>query len=164
MHFPLPDRTTWHITFGTYGTRLHGGVRPTVDHRHNTIGEGFLDHLPRYEQVERDRLAHSPRLLTSEHRNLIESNLAIICERGGWTVHACVAAVDHVHVLLEADRDAEGKTIRTLLKRWTTQLLSERFPERASSPWWAEGGSNKVVDCESYFESAREYIARHRKG
>lgn len=26
-----PNLKTWHITWGAYGTRLHGGDRPTVD-------------------------------------------------------------------------------------------------------------------------------------
>ena len=28
---------TWHITFGTYGARLHGDERPTVDRNHNHL-------------------------------------------------------------------------------------------------------------------------------
>ncbi|MFA7235386.1 MAG: hypothetical protein WC058_00860 [Phycisphaeraceae bacterium] len=38
-----PARTTWHITFGTYGTRLHGDDRPTVDREHNQRGEAFIE-------------------------------------------------------------------------------------------------------------------------
>jgi len=33
-----PQRTTWHITFGTCGTRLHGDLRPAVDLDHNNRG------------------------------------------------------------------------------------------------------------------------------
>ena len=49
-----PARTTWHITWGTYASRLHGGYRPTVDKQHNQRGEPFL---PRDEPRERDTLA-----------------------------------------------------------------------------------------------------------
>ena len=34
--------TPWHITFGTYGTRLHGTFAPTVDKQHNALGTEFL--------------------------------------------------------------------------------------------------------------------------
>jgi hypothetical protein len=34
--------TTWHITWGTYGARLHGGDRPTVNRYHNKPGEPYV--------------------------------------------------------------------------------------------------------------------------
>ena len=47
--------TTWHITFGTYGTRLHGSKVPTVDKQHNEVGESFVSVSP----VARSSRAHS---------------------------------------------------------------------------------------------------------
>jgi hypothetical protein len=46
----------YHITWGTYGTRLHGDPRGTVDREHNQRGSpilGFDEH--RWEQ-EKQRL------------------------------------------------------------------------------------------------------------
>ena len=33
----------YHITFGTYGNRLHGSDKPHVDRDHNHYGEPFAD-------------------------------------------------------------------------------------------------------------------------
>jgi hypothetical protein len=38
MYYPL----AYHITFGTYGTRLHGDERGTVERAHNVYGEPIV--------------------------------------------------------------------------------------------------------------------------
>jgi hypothetical protein len=41
-----PRLTTWHITFGTYGTRLHGDYRATVDKKHTNSERRFWVETP----------------------------------------------------------------------------------------------------------------------
>src|SRR3990172_2451437 len=94
-----PARTTWHITFGTYGTRLHGGSRPSVNKQHNQRGELFVPPSIERENSARGRMKFSPRFLTLEQRRLIEVELPNICQRGGWVDRACSAVPDHVHLL-----------------------------------------------------------------
>jgi hypothetical protein len=134
MRFPSAHRTIWHVTFGTYGTRLHGSIAPTVDREHNELGEPFLGIIPRYEAADAALLRHPPRQLSSEQRAFIEAQLPLICIRGEWELHAWTAGEDHVHLLCEAHRESEGKTIRTLIKRWLTQALDSRWPRLADHP------------------------------
>jgi hypothetical protein len=86
-----PPRTPWHITFGTYGTRLHGDDRPTVDLQHNQLNAPFLPRDPHREEFERGRMTFPPRYLTMEQRAFVESELSSICVRGGWTYRVCAA-------------------------------------------------------------------------
>lgn len=150
----------FHITFGTYGTRLHGGERPTVDRRHNTPGEPFLGLEPPREGWERSQMRSEPVRLTREQQRFAEQEIPALCEQGGWTYHVVGAGPDHVHVLLSAG--AEGKTIRRLLKRWLGQALSQRWPRPSEHPWWAEGGSVKYVWNPAQFDRVLEYVARQR--
>ena len=48
----------FHITWGTYGTRLHGDPRGTVDRNHNHFGDPVLgyDLLGRFATVIVERL------------------------------------------------------------------------------------------------------------
>jgi hypothetical protein len=88
-----PTRTPWHITWGTYGTRLHGGERATVDRQHNHRGEAFIGRDPWREDLTSAILNFDPIRFTDDEREVIEYFLPSLCERGGWTyrIAACCA-------------------------------------------------------------------------
>ena len=152
--------THWHITFGTYGTRLHGGELPTVDRDHNVPGTPVLGPDPSRESFESELLKYERIYLSDEQRRFVEGTVPTICERGGWTHIVSAAQPDHVHVLLGADPERHGKQIRRWLKRWLGEALSERW-ERAG-PWWTEGGSTKATGDDEYFANVVKYITRQR--
>ena len=61
----------------------------------------------------------------------------------------------HVHSIVTARSSIHGKQIRTLMKRWLSQALNDRFGRRI---WWAEGGSNRVVHDETYLQNVHRYV------
>jgi hypothetical protein len=126
-----PSLTSWHITWGTYGTRLHGSVRPTVDRDHNRRGEAFLARNERREHAEATILNFPARLLTYEQRVFIEEQIPAICIRGGWDYRICAAGPDHVHVLCDIRPEIHGEKVRRLLKRWLGEELSKLWPTAA---------------------------------
>ncbi|MHB1156034.1 MAG: transposase [Phycisphaerales bacterium] len=158
-----PSRTTWHITFGTYGTRLHGDSRPTVDRQHNERGTPFLSADPSRRNDKHARMKFPPVYLMREQCQHIQQVIPTICERGGWVLRICSAAPDHVHVLLDIAPNIHGEKVRRLLKRWLTQSLNETWPLPSDeATWWAEEGSNKPVDNEAYLNNAFNYIEEQR--
>ncbi len=159
-----PQLTYWHITFGMYGTRLHGGPRLTVDRRHNRRGTPFIAHDSERSSNEQDSMQGEPILLTAAQRILIETRLPSLCTRGGWSFVAAAAESDHVHLLSGADRAVHGKQIRTLVKRWLTQALNDEWPAPPGSPWWADGGSTRPIDNVRYFRNVCAYIEKQQSG
>jgi REP element-mobilizing transposase RayT len=157
-----PTRTTWHITWGTYGTRLHGSVRPTVDKNHNQPGDPFVAQDPRREQFTLATLNFPPVLLTQEQCLAVETALPAICERGSWIFRMCSGASDHVHLLCDVEPAIHGEKVRRLAKRWLGQVLSERWPLPQGATWWAEEGSNIAIHDEKYLNNAFGYILRQR--
>lgn len=176
MQVPPPDPThqTWHITFGTYATRLHDDPRPTVNRRHNKINTPFPPPEPDRQQQPTD----PPLLLTPAQRHHIEAIIPKLCERGGWTYRTCAAPcepsepgrvgpahtpgnADHIHVLLDAPKSKQPKDIRKWLKRWLSQSLTKTYGPPAKR-WWAEGGSTKPVKDPQYLNNATNYINRQR--
>ena len=157
-----PSCTSWHITWGTYGTRLHGSQRPTVERDHNKRGEAFV--APNRErEVALQAILNFPEVtFTVEQRIFIEAKLPAICERGGWTYRIAAAATDHVHVLCDILPEIHGEKARRLLKRWLGQTLSEKWPLPPKATWWAEEGSNIAVKDEKYLNNVYNYIARQR--
>ncbi len=100
--------------------------------------------------------------LTLDQQRFIQEHMPHICERGGWTLRISAAVADHVHVLLDAAPAIHGEKVRRLVKRWLTQLLNQHWPTPAGGRWWAEQGSNRAVDTETYLNRAYEYIERQR--
>jgi len=137
------DRTTWHLTFGTYGARLHGSVRPTVDKQHNRLGTSFLPTDAMRQRRARNRMRFTARLFTPPQRLFIEQQIGSICERGGWDYRISVSAAeaDHIHLLCDIVPEVHGEKVRRLVKRWLGQALSERWPLANGERWWAERGS-----------------------
>ena len=161
-----PARTAWHITVGTYCSRLHGGDEPTVDRTHNRRGEPFVGKLEARESIAR-HAARGPEVrLTQLQRESIEQLLPAICERGGWTHHIAAAPPppddDHFHILLDAQPHLHGRQIRKWLKRWLTEALEAQFDRPPGGCWWVEGGSTKPVKDELYFGNVFNYIKRQR--
>lgn len=150
----------YHITWGTYGTRLHGDPRGTVDRGHNEFGSPVLGFDEDRWEREKENLNFAPVVLTREQMRLIESLLPAICERGFWKLIACAAGPDHVHVILQSEHDPE--TIRRLMKRWLGQELSRIDPLPDGATWWAECGSIRWIDNERYLKNATDYVTRQR--
>ncbi len=157
-----PTRTTWHITFGTYGTRLHGGSRPSVDKQHNDLDTPFVPPKIEREDSARGRMKFPARSLTVEQRQFAEEEIPKICGRGGWEYRVCSAAPDHVHLLCDIVPDVHGEKVRRLVKRWLGQALSEQWQLPEGASWWAEEGSNIAIHNEPYLNNAFSYIARQR--
>ncbi len=150
----------YHITFGTYGTRLHGGERASVDRRHNTPGEPVLGRIESWERVERHRMRFPPVRLTPAQRLYVEEVVPQVCQRGGWTYHIAACGEDHMHVLLSTD--ASGNAVRRWLKVWLGQALGQRWSMEKGRRWWANGGSVKWVWDEAYFKRAYACMERQR--
>ncbi len=157
--------TPWHITVGTYGTRLHGDDRPTIDRDHNTLGDPFLGKNEPRERFERDLLIADPIYLNKDQQRFVESSIPPICERGAWTLLTCAAGPDHVHVVLGVDSKRHGREVRRWLKRWLSEALDARGPApgRGSRPsWWAECGSTRALRQSAYLRNAIRYVRGQR--
>ena len=150
----------YHITVGTYGMRLHGDPRGTVDRTNNRPGDPILGRDEDWQHEERSLLKFDPIVLAAPQRVFIEGIVPAICERGGWDYHIAAARLDHVHVELSSPND--GQIIRQLVKRWLSEELSTRWPLPSGAVWWAECGSVKWVWEQCYFQNVYDYIRRQR--
>jgi REP element-mobilizing transposase RayT len=154
--FPL----AYHITFGTYGTRLHGSDRPTVDRSQNKFGEPIVGRDVEWETVERSLLKFPPRILDIDQRLFIQNQIPDICIRGKWEHFTAAAAKDHIHNIIRAQ--VEGVDVRKWLKRWISQAMNVRWPLLPDEVWWAECGSVKWIWEQDYYDRAVKYVNDQR--
>jgi hypothetical protein len=150
----------YHITFGTYGTRLHGDARGTIDRRMNQYGDPIVGSDRSWWHQERARLKFPPVEMSPEKMRYAESVLPSICERGGWGYHVGAAGPDHVHSLLTAE--ADGDAVRMWFKRWLGEALSSQWRLPDGATWWAEGGSVKWVWTDDYLDDVFNYVDGQR--
>ena len=156
LEYPL----AYHITFGTYGMRLHGGEQATVSRNQNQFGEPIIGRDIVWERLDRSLMEFPSLVLTDAQRRVIEEIVPTICVRGKWEYHIAAAQSDHLHVMLSSTN--EGKRVRQWLKRWLGEGLSKQWPQKTLQTWWAIGGSVKSIWNEEYFTNVFEYIRRQR--
>ena len=156
--------TTWHITWGTYGSRLHGSDKPTVDRKRNIRGQPFVERNDHRERFESNIATTQAVYLTLDHRCHIESAIPEICKRGGWVYRIAAAGpeCDHVHVLCDIDPKTHGKDARKWMKRWLSESLNHHWPRVDGRRWWAQGGSTRPVKEERYLNNVYEYLKTQR--
>jgi hypothetical protein len=159
----------YHLTWGTYGTRLHGDPRKTVDRQHNQYGDHVLGYDEHRWEREKSLLKYDPVVFNRAQMMTVESLLPGICDRGGWDHIVGAAGPDHVHEILLSRNDPE--TIRRLLKRWLGQEMTRVLSGEPGCPqpgtkmtWWAECGSIRWIFDEdgNYFDNAVRYVQRQR--
>jgi REP element-mobilizing transposase RayT len=153
MLFPI----AFHITWGTYGTRLHGSSKPHVDRDHNEYRSPLAPTDPERERESRERMSGEPVKLTLEQRKLVEEAIRDVAARYGWVIHSIAVQSDHVHVVITASR--EGEQLRDAVKAVASRALNKQFGKRA---WWAEKGSAKYLWERGYFHNARDYVRDQR--
>jgi hypothetical protein len=122
LEYPL----AYHITFGTYGARLHGDERGTVSRGRNRFGEPIVGKDVVWERMERSQLKFPPVVLSDAQQRRVEDVVPAICERGGWEYQMAAGQPDHVHVMLTTPND--GKRVRKWLKTWLGQEMSKAWP------------------------------------
>jgi len=148
----------YHITWGTYGTRLRGGPAPYVDRDHNVYGTPLPTPDPELEAMDRRNLKHDPVYLTREQIAATEAAIREVAARYEWPIHALSAKEDHVHVVITAPR--EGEALRDALKAVACKALNKQFGRRE---WWAEKGSAKYLYERPYFLNAVAYVQRQHE-
>jgi REP element-mobilizing transposase RayT len=147
----------YHITWGTYGARLHGSSKPHVDLEHNEYGTPFPPADPAREQENRESMTTDPVKLTIEQRKLVEESILNLATRYNWTIRSIAIQSDHAHVVLTAMRD--GQQLRDALKAVASRALNKRF---GAKKWWAEKGSAKYLWERDYFQNAVKYVKDQR--
>ncbi len=164
----------YHFTFGTYGTRLHGDSRGTVDRTMNRPNDPIIGRNEEWQQIERRLLQYPPLYLSRKERIVAEYEIVNVCSRGEWELHICAAQPDHIHVLLTALPERDSKAIRRWLKTWLSHAMNNNNKSRdlrsrsavtdsgSGQRWWAKGGSIKWIWTQDYFNNVYEYITQQR--
>ena len=109
------------ITFSTYGTWLPGSVKGSVDRAHNVYDTPLLPSDPAMEQQARQTAKQPPYVLGDIERELVCQAVVTLSAERGWNLLAAHVRSNHVHVVIQADRDP-GRLMSDLKARASRDL------------------------------------------
>ena len=116
------------ITFTTYGTRLAGSDKGSVDGKHNVYGTPFLEGDESREQYERGAMLQSDYMMTAAERDIVCQAIVKIARDRGWDLLAVHVRTTHVHVVIRAERDP-GRLMSDLKSRASRDLTDAGFDD-----------------------------------
>lgn len=151
MNWPF----AYFITFTTYGSRLHGDERGSVERGRFGEASSLLDSRPLREDNERLRMAMSQVVLNNKERQIVDAAIRKTCDRNQWRLLAINVRTNHVHLLVSAA--AQPELVMRSCKAWATRGLREGGFGR-DSKIWTRHGSTKYVWREDEAETVWRYV------
>jgi len=150
--FPL----AYLITFTTYGTRLHGDDRGSVNTNNNLHQTPYLNENRQINQWQRQLLRAEPLILSTPHRKIVHRMIENAARHNGWDIRALNVRTNHVHVVIAGD--ATPEFIMNSLKSKSTRGLKEHGIIRENGTYWTRHGSTEYLWTAQEVGAACHYV------
>jgi REP element-mobilizing transposase RayT len=144
------------LTVSTYGTRLHGDVRGTVDRDHNQYNAPFVPPDEKWVELRRDQLSEPPLKLNAEMRGKVDSAIRHHAEYRKWHLHAAHVRTNHFHVVVAALLPSDRMLAQ--FKAYATRALRESGVIGDRRNVWTEGGSKRRLYTDQAVIDACNYV------
>ena len=143
------------ITFGAYGTWLHGDERGSVDRDHRRYDTPTLPLSPRRNEIERNLLKQPPVRFNVPQWAAIDFSIRETCAIRKWELWALNVRTNHLHCVVTAN--CNPNTVLVALKANATRAMRDAgcWPNDPSP--WARGGSKKYLWTEEELTNAIVY-------
>src|SRR5687768_6800846 len=147
----MAEVLAYFLTWTTYGTRLHGDDRGTVDRHHNMVGTPFLPSDPTRLSREVALMDAAPYVLAPEARILVEATIRRHCDVRTWRLNAANVRTTLVHVVVGCEGRVSPEAAMEQLKAWCTRRLRETGLAGSAQRVWTEHGSTRWLDSPESF-------------
>lgn len=130
------------ITFTTYGARLHGDERGTVNKKRNNFCSSRIPACQKLLQSERHLQNHPKVVLNPSERKTVLTEIIKTCKVNGWELFAAHVRTNHVHVVVYADKKPEE--VMRKIKAYATRKLRV-VNGLNDKKYWASHGSTRYL-------------------
>lgn len=151
--------TAYFITFVTYGSRLHGDARGTIDREHKSPGAPQAPANARREAANRAIMAESEFLLEPRQRELVREAITTLAEHRDWKIEAMHVGGSHVHLVILAESHTP-EIVASQCKAWATRRLRESGTIGERQRIWAKMASTRYLNTDSSHAAAVDYVRR----
>jgi REP element-mobilizing transposase RayT len=142
------------ITFCTYGSRLHGDERGSVDRRNNGWDTETLTPNQMREAFEKSEMDGSGRLLKGPQRVLVADTILEVCQHKSCPLFAVNVRTNHVHVVVNS---SGPELTMNAFKAWSTRRLREAGLLESRERLWSRHGSTPYLWFDRDVSSASLY-------
>lgn len=157
----MPEPLGHFLTWVTYGARLHGDVRGSVDRDQKTYGTPYVAH----DEVKRSKrlndMKQAPYLIDPRARGVIISAIKRHAEIRKWKIHALNVRTNHIHLVVSGT-NAPSRAL-TEFKSYCTRDLRAEELVAIDRKVWARGGSTRWLWTPYHMERACWYTL-HAQG
>jgi REP element-mobilizing transposase RayT len=146
------------LTWTTYGTRVHGDARGSVDKQHNQVGTPFLPADPDREAANRARSTNPPFVMNDAMRQCVHETIRAHAGIRAWHILALNVRTNHVHIVLNCREQHTPEQAMQQLKMWCSRRLCDAGLVERSTDLWTRHGSTRYIKTEESLASAIFYV------
>lgn len=150
----------WFLTWSTYGSRLHGDPRGTVDDEHNKPESPLLPTDAARFDYERSLMCGPKITLSPAARALVEGSIREHAGHKGWRLLAINVRTEHVHVVVSCAGAQTPERVMSSFKAWATRRLRERGEVGVDARVWTHHGSTRWIRNPEGLVAAIDYVTR----
>lgn len=154
----MPYPHAYFLTWTTYGTRLHGDPRGTVDKHNNLYGRPVLAPDIARRTSERHELVHDPVILTPTQRHAVSAAILEHADFKRWPIHAMNVRTNHAHVVCSATESPE-KVMNAFKAFATRRLRTDKLAGPDAKVWTHHGSTRCLWDGVGLHEAV-DYVTR----
>src|SRR5688572_30708409 len=142
------DPLAYFLTWTTYGTRLHGDTRGTVDEDHNRVGQPPLPPDASRQRRMLRKLSQPPFMLSPDAQAAVQDVIRRHSSFRGWRLHALATPLTHVHVVVDCRLPGDGvlklpEHVLEEYKSWGTRELRRQGIVAPDRRVWTDHGSTR---------------------
>jgi len=146
-YIDFQDRTqplAFLITFGCYGTWLHGEDRGSIDRRHyHRFGTPDMPANKKIFTQEQEALRTKRMWLNKRQRSVVESAIKEVCDHRKYGLYAVNVRTNHVHVVVAASVKPEH--VMNSFKSYATRKLRDVSLLDTKLKPWSRHGSTRYL-------------------
>lgn len=149
------DVAAYFLTFGTYGSRLHGDERGSW-RRQDGWSDVSRPRNPVLAEFESRELMHSPVRITPRMREVIERAVVEVCTHRGWMLLALNVRLEHIHAVVVAEGFTPERVVNDF-KAYSTRRMRESGLVEIRARLWARHASTNYLFDEDDVAMAVDY-------
>ena len=151
---------TYLITFTTYGTRLHGDERGSVDKLTAIPGTPHLPPHAGRNEVAKSVMNGPSVVLGARERSNVDSSIRQLAGRKNWNLHALNVRTNHLHAVVSSERPPE--TVMQGMKAWATRGLIAADLRTSDERLWTRHGSTRWLKDDAALQAAIDYVVNRQ--
>jgi REP element-mobilizing transposase RayT len=133
------------ITFTTYGTRVHGSEKGSVDIAHNAYGTPLVEPDLEPEPRAREAMSQRPYVMSVPEREIVCKAIVDLATDRGWQLLAVHVRSTHVHVVICTEERDPGRTMSDLKARASRALNQAGFDSVQRKRWTRHGSTRHLL-------------------